>query len=137
MSTPLVVERDGAVVTLTLNRPDALNALNEPLKQALREAIGQLGEDHSCRAVVFAGAGRAFCVGQDLREHADTLRTGQSLSTVVEHYNPLVLALADLGKPIVAAVRGMAAGAGASLAFLADLRVGGPKTTFRMAFTGV
>src|SRR3954462_2224920 len=109
MSAPLLFERDGAGVTLTLNRPDPLTPLNEPLKQALRQAIAQVGEDHSCRAVVLAGAGRAFCVGQDLREHADTLRTGQSLSTVVEHYNPLVLAVADLGKPVVAAVRGMAA----------------------------
>src|SRR5688500_16377547 len=127
---PLLVDRDGAVVTLTLNRPDALNALNRPLNEALRAAVEAIGNDPAVRAVVLAGAGRAFCVGQDLREHVESLESpdGAPLSTVVEHYNPLVLALADLEVPVVAAVRGMAAGAGASLALLADFRVGGPKT---------
>jgi 2-(1,2-epoxy-1,2-dihydrophenyl)acetyl-CoA isomerase len=137
MDGPLKVDRHGAVVTLTLNRPDALNALNEPLKQALRSAIADLNGDRTCRAVVLAGAGRAFCVGQDLREHVESLAAGQALSTVVEHYNPLVLALTDLSRPVIAAVRGPAAGAGASLAFLADLRVGGPRTSFVTAFASI
>jgi 2-(1,2-epoxy-1,2-dihydrophenyl)acetyl-CoA isomerase len=134
---PLLVDRDGAVVTLTLNRPDALNALDVPLKLALRGAVDEIRTDHGVRAVVLAGAGRAFCVGQDLREHIESLGGPQPLSTVAEHYNPLVDALAGLDRPVVAAVRGMAAGAGASLAFLADLRVGGPKTAFLMAFANV
>ena len=137
MADPLLVDRDGAVVTLTLNRPDALNALDVPLKLALRDAVEEIRTDHGIRAVVLAGAGRAFCVGQDLREHIDSLGGPQPLSTVAEHYNPLVLAIAGLDRPVVAAVRGMAAGAGASLAFLADLRVGGPKTAFLMAFANV
>jgi 2-(1,2-epoxy-1,2-dihydrophenyl)acetyl-CoA isomerase len=137
---PLLIDRDGAVVTLTLNRPDALNALNLALKEALRAALDALRADETCRAVVLTGAGRAFCVGQDLREHATALESGGDgppLSTVVEHYNPLVMALAELEKPVVAAVRGMAAGAGASIALLADFRVGGPKTGFLMAFANV
>jgi len=137
MADPLLVDRDGAVVTLTLNRPDALNALDVPLKLALRDAVEEIRTDHGVRAVVLAGAGRAFCVGQDLREHVESLGGPQPLSTVAEHYNPLVLAIARLDRPVVAAVRGMAAGAGASLAFLADLRVGGPKTAFLMAFANV
>jgi len=137
---PLLIDRDGAVVTLTFNRPEALNALNRPLKEALREAVLALRTDADCRAVVLTGAGgRAFCVGQDLREHVADLESGSTapLATVVEHYNPLVLGLAELGKPVVAAVRGMAAGAGASLALLADFRVGGPRTGFLMAFANV
>jgi 2-(1,2-epoxy-1,2-dihydrophenyl)acetyl-CoA isomerase len=137
---PLLVERDGAVVTLTLNRPDSMNSLNVDLKNALRDTVAALATDDGCRAVVLTGAGRAFCVGQDLREHVAGLESdaeGPPLSTVVEHYNPLVLGLAGMPKPVVAAVRGMAAGAGASLALLADFRIGGPKTAFLMAFANV
>jgi 2-(1,2-epoxy-1,2-dihydrophenyl)acetyl-CoA isomerase len=136
---PLLIDRSGPVVTLTLNRPAALNAFNLALKEALHAAVEDLRTDPDCRAVVLTGAGRAFCVGQDLREHVASLESGagQPLATVVEHYNPIVLTLADLDKPVVAAVRGMAAGAGASLAFLADFRVGGPKTGFLMAFANV
>jgi 2-(1,2-epoxy-1,2-dihydrophenyl)acetyl-CoA isomerase len=135
----LLVERDGAVVTLTLNRPDALNALDVPLKEALRDTLAELAGDGTCRAVVLAGAGRAFCVGQDLREHVGLLESGSTapLGTVPEHYNPIARQLAELPKPVVAAVRGMAAGAGASLALLADFRIGGPKTAFLMAFANV
>jgi 2-(1,2-epoxy-1,2-dihydrophenyl)acetyl-CoA isomerase len=133
----LLVDKDGAVTTLTLNRPDALNALDVPLKLALRAAVDDIRADRGCRAVVLTGAGRAFCVGQDLREHVESLKTDDPLSTVTEHYNPLVLALAGLDRPVVAAVRGVAAGAGASLALLADFRIGGPKTGFLMAFANV
>src|SRR5688572_28479558 len=137
MTDPLLVSRDGAVTTLTLNRPDALNALDVPLKLALRGAVEEVRGDAGCRAVVLAGAGRAFCVGQDLREHVGSLTGPDPLATVTEHYNPLVLALAGLDRPVVAAVRGVAAGAGASLALLADFRIGGPKTGFLMAFANV
>jgi 2-(1,2-epoxy-1,2-dihydrophenyl)acetyl-CoA isomerase len=138
MTDPLLVTRDGGVVTLTLNRPESLNSLDVELKVALREAVAGLADDPTCRAVLLAGAGRAFCVGQDLREHVATLADpGNPLATVVEHYNPLVRALADLPRPVVAAVRGMAAGAGASLALLADFRIGGPGTGFLMAFANV
>lgn len=133
----LLVDKDGPVTTVTLNRPDALNALDVPLKLALKDAVDEIGADRGCRAVVLAGAGRAFCVGQDLREHVESLGGSDPLSTVTEHYNPLVLALAGLDRPVVAAVRGVAAGAGASLALLADFRIGGPKTGFLMAFANV
>jgi 2-(1,2-epoxy-1,2-dihydrophenyl)acetyl-CoA isomerase len=133
----LLVDRDGPVTTVTLNRPEALNALDVPLKLALKDAVDEIGADRGCRAVVLTGAGRAFCVGQDLREHVESLGGPDPLSTVTEHYNPLVLALAGLDRPVVAAVRGVAAGAGASLALLADFRIGGPKTGFLMAFANV
>ncbi|GAA0740519.1 enoyl-CoA hydratase/isomerase family protein [Dactylosporangium roseum] len=140
MTDVLLVDRsDTGVATLTLNRPDALNALDVALKVALRASLEELSDDPSVRAVVLTGAGRAFCVGQDLREHVASLESGEgsSLSTVTEHYNPVAELIAGMPKPVVAAVRGMAAGAGASLALLADFRVGGPKTGFLMAFANV
>jgi 2-(1,2-epoxy-1,2-dihydrophenyl)acetyl-CoA isomerase len=140
MTDELLVERDGAVVTLTFNRPDSLNSLNRSLKTALRDALESLTRDRSCRAVVLTGAGgRAFCVGQDLREHVDVLAAEDSdpLGTVLSQYNPITTMLATLDRPVVAAVRGMAAGAGASLALLCDFRIGGPKTAFLMAFANV
>jgi 2-(1,2-epoxy-1,2-dihydrophenyl)acetyl-CoA isomerase len=134
----LLVDRDEAVVTLTLNRPEAMNALDVGLKEALRDTLADLAGDQSCRAIVLAGAGGAFCVGQDLREHAAQLESGRTdLDTVRAHYNPIAQRLASMPKPVVAAVRGMAAGAGASFTLLADFRIGGPKTRFLMAFANV
>ena len=117
-----------------------MNALDMALKEALRDTLAELETDRSCRAVVLAGAGRAFCAGQDLREHVahpGSSGAADPLATVRAHYNPIAARLADLPKPVVAAVRGMAAGAGASLAFLADFRIGGPTTSFLMAFAKV
>jgi 2-(1,2-epoxy-1,2-dihydrophenyl)acetyl-CoA isomerase len=135
----LLVERVDGIATLTLNRPESLNSLDLALKEALRDALTDLAADSSCRAILLTGAGRAFCVGQDLREHVETLESGtvDPLATVREHYNPIATLLAEMDKPVVAAVRGMAAGAGASLAMLADFRVGGPRTGFLMAFANV
>ncbi|MEU2168573.1 enoyl-CoA hydratase/isomerase family protein [Micromonospora chersina] len=138
MTEPLLVDRTDAVVTVTLNRPTAMNSLDVALKEALRDTLAELEADRSCRAVVLAGAGGSFSAGQDLREHVQTLESdADPLGTVRAHYNPIAARLANLPKPVVAAVRGMAAGAGASLAFLADFRIGGPKTRFLMAFAGV
>jgi len=134
----LLIDRTDAVVTLTLNRPDAMNALDVELKEALRDTLASIETDRSVRAVVLTGAGKAFCVGQDLREHARDLGKGATeLDTVRQHYNPIAQRLASLPKPVIAAVRGTAAGAGASLALLADFRIGGPRTTFLMAFANV
>jgi 2-(1,2-epoxy-1,2-dihydrophenyl)acetyl-CoA isomerase len=142
MSDSLLVTVEEGVATLTLNRPESLNSLDTALKEALSEAVTSVAADDRVRAVVLAGAGRAFCVGQDLREHVGSLEASAAsgkgpLDTVLVHYNPLVLALAGMPKPVVAAVRGPAAGAGASLALLADFRIGGPGTSFLMAFANV
>lgn len=140
MTDALLVDRADGVATLTLNRPDSLNSLDTPTKEALRDTLADVGADPAIRAVVLTGAGRAFCVGQDLREHVqslDTAEQGESLSTVREHYNPIVRTITEMPKPVVAAVRGMAAGAGASLAFVCDFRIGGPKTAFLLAFANV
>jgi 2-(1,2-epoxy-1,2-dihydrophenyl)acetyl-CoA isomerase len=135
----LTVERGGGVATITLRRPESMNSLSVELKEALLAALADVRDDDRVRAVVLAGAGRAFCVGQDLREHAALLAAGDPapLSTVRSHYNPITLGIAQLPKPVVAAVRGMAAGAGAGFAFAADFRIGGPSTGFLLAFANV
>jgi 2-(1,2-epoxy-1,2-dihydrophenyl)acetyl-CoA isomerase len=126
------------VATITLDRPDSLNSLTVAAKLALLGALQRAREDDTVRAVVLTGAGRAFCVGQDLREHADGLAAGDlDLSTVTEHYNPIIEALVGLPKPVIAAVNGMAAGAGASLAFACDIRIASDKAAFLMAFANV
>ncbi len=111
MTDALLVERADGVATLTLNRPDSLNSLDTPTKEALRDTLANLAADQDVRAVVLTGAGRAFCVGQDLREHVESLETGMgaSLSTVREHYNPIASLIVEMPKPVIAAVRGMAA----------------------------
>lgn len=138
-STVLTVADADGVRTLTLNRPDAFNSLTVDLKQALLTEVQRAAGDETVRAVVLTGSGRAFCAGQDLREHAALLDAGdpEPLSTVSEHYNPLISALATLPKPTIAAVNGMAAGAGASLAFACDLRVAAGSAQFLMAFAKI
>jgi 2-(1,2-epoxy-1,2-dihydrophenyl)acetyl-CoA isomerase len=129
----LRVEVADAVATITLDRPDALNALTVALKEELRAAFDAVAADPAVRAVVLTGAGRAFCAGQDLRERlepdaaplADELRL---------RYNPLIRAMRSLDKPIVGAINGVAAGAGASLAFACDLRIAAESATFQLAF---
>jgi 2-(1,2-epoxy-1,2-dihydrophenyl)acetyl-CoA isomerase len=129
---------DGAVATITLNRPEALNSLTVELKVSLREALERAAADDAVRAVVLTGAGRAFCAGQDLREHATGLEAGDtSIDTVRSHYNPIVRAITELPKPVVAAVNGMAAGAGASLTFACDFRIAAESASFLMAFARV
>jgi len=126
------------VATITLDRPEARNALNTATKEALLAALTEVHADDAVRAVVVTGAGRAFCVGQDLREHADTLAAGGDVQdTVRAHYNPIALAIATMPKPVVAAVNGPAAGAGAGFAFAADLRLASERASFVTAFAGI
>jgi 2-(1,2-epoxy-1,2-dihydrophenyl)acetyl-CoA isomerase len=127
-----------AVATITLDRPEAMNSLTAALKTELLGALERARGDDGVRAVLLTGAGRAFCAGQDLREHADNLEAGRGLDgTVRDHYNPIVRAITGMGKPVVAAVNGVAAGAGASLAFACDLRVASERAKFAMAFAGI
>lgn len=138
-TTSVVVTADGGVVTVRLARPDAMNALDVPTKVALRDALATAAEDTAARCVVLTGTGRAFCVGQDLREHVRLLGEGSDVlgTTVAEHYNPIALTLATMPKPVVAAVNGVAAGAGAAFAFAADLRILAESAGFNLAFTGI
>ncbi|NBE95988.1 enoyl-CoA hydratase [Nonomuraea sp. KC401] len=127
-----------AVATITLDRPDAMNSLTAETKQALLDALRGAADDPAVRAVLLTGSGRAFCAGQDLREHAANLEAGRGLAdTVRAHYNPIVELITTMGKPVVAAVNGVAAGAGASIAFACDLRVASEKAKFALAFAGI
>ncbi|WP_340558249.1 enoyl-CoA hydratase-related protein [Streptomyces sp. GSL17-111] len=127
------------LATITLNRPEAMNALDNELKNALRDALRKAADDPEVRAVLLTGAGRAFCVGQDLKEHVGALEEhgGGALTTVEEHYNPITLTIATMPKPVVAAVNGVAAGAGAGFAFAADHRIVADTAAFTTAFAGV
>jgi 2-(1,2-epoxy-1,2-dihydrophenyl)acetyl-CoA isomerase len=126
------------VATITLDRPEALNSLTNAMKVSLLATLQNARGDEQVRAVVLTGAGRGFCVGQDLKEHAEGLAAGdKELSTVTEHYNPIIEAITSLPKPVIAAVNGMAAGAGASLALACDIRIAADSAGFLMAFARV
>ena len=140
MTEPVRYEVSEGIATITLDRPDAMNGLDVATKEALLEAVRRAESDDSARCVVLTGSGRAFCVGQDLKEHISILESSDAESlfrTVEEHYNPIVTALATMPKPVVAAVNGVAAGAGASLAFACDFRILADQAGFNLAFTGV
>lgn len=135
----LLVDDTDGVRTLILNRPEAFNALTVELKETLLAELRWAATEPSVRAVVISGAGRAFSAGQDLREHIEVLNADSRspMSTVDEHYNPLVRAITTLPKPVIAAVNGTAAGAGASLAYACDLRIAAESAKFLLAFAGV
>ncbi|MGW1543899.1 2-cyclohexenylcarbonyl CoA isomerase [Streptomyces sp. NPDC002309] len=144
MADTVLYEVNDGLATITLNRPEAMNALNIETKVALRDAVRSAGADEAVRAVLLTAAGdRAFCVGQDLKEHIGLLAAdrdageGQTMSTVREHYNPIVWALTDMAKPVVAGVNGVAAGAGFGFALAADYRVVADTAAFNTSFAGV
>ncbi|MEU3525983.1 enoyl-CoA hydratase-related protein [Streptomyces sp. NPDC038707] len=144
MADTVLYEVSDGLATITLNRPEAMNALNIATKAALREAAEAAAGDTAVRAILLTAAGeRAFCVGQDLKEHIGLLASdretgaGQTMSTVKEHYNPIVRALAGAPKPVVAAVNGVAAGAGFGFALAADYRLVADTAAFNTSFAGV
>src|SRR5215472_15370970 len=108
------------------------------MKDALLEALGLAAAEPAIRAVVLTGAGEAFCAGQDLREHADVLASGgEPTATVRRHYNPIITTIMTMPKPVIAAVNGTAAGAGASLALACDFRIAAQRASLLMAFARV
>ncbi|GHE04551.1 enoyl-CoA hydratase/isomerase family protein [Streptomyces alanosinicus] len=144
MADTVLYEVSDGLATITLNRPEAMNALNIATKAALREAAESAAGDTAVRAILLTAAGdRAFCVGQDLKEHIGLLAadretgSGQTMSTVKEHYNPIVKALAGAPKPVLAAVNGVAAGAGFGFALAADYRLVADTAAFNTSFAGV
>ncbi|MFJ7148596.1 enoyl-CoA hydratase/isomerase family protein [Streptomyces sp. NPDC100445] len=144
MTDTVLYEVSDGLATITLNRPEAMNALDIATKTALREAAESAASDTAVRAILLTAAGdRAFCVGQDLKEHIGLLArdretgSGQTMSTVREHYNPIVRALTGAPKPVVAAVNGVAAGAGFGFALAADHRVVADTAAFNTSFAGV
>ena len=128
------MRRDGAVQTIVLNRPDVLNAFNADMHKALAAALKDARTD-DVRAVVITGAGRGFCVGQDLNEFRDA--TGDIADRLRASYHPNILAIRALEKPVIAAVNGAAAGAGLSLACACDIRIASDAAAFVPAFVNI
>ena len=134
MADEVLTRRDGAVLTITFNRPEVYNAFNRELHAALHEALTEAVDD-SVRAVVITGAGKGFCAGQDLKEFGSV---SDSIGDALEQtYHPNVRAVRSLAKPVIAAVNGPAAGAGLSFACACDLRVASSSATFVPGFIGI
>ena len=135
----VLVSVEAGVLTLTLNRPEKLNALNPEMHQALRHGLERAADEPEIRALLITGAGRGFCTGQDLSERdvsagAAPIDLSVSLGS---HYNPLVRRLRALPKPVVCAVNGVAAGAGANIAFACDVVLAGRSASFVQAFSRI
>ena len=124
------------VLTITFNRPDKFNSFNRELALGVQRALKEAAQDAQIRCVLITGNGKAFCAGQDLSEAMDA--KGPDLSTIVsEHYNPIILAIRKLAKPVIAAVNGVAAGAGANIALACDIVVAHEKASFIQAFSKI
>jgi len=132
--TEVLTAREGAALTITLNRPDVFNALNRALHAALRSALEEAA-DPEVRAVVITGAGRGFCAGQDLREFEEV--QADVAAALEETYHPNIRLIRGLRKPVIAAVNGPVAGAGLSLASACDVRVASSAASFVPGFVGI
>ncbi len=138
-SGAILLDLTDGVATVTMNRPEAMNSLDIATKNLLLATLRQVADDPGVRCVVLTGTGRAFCVGQDLKEHIALLsnRDESLWSTVAEHYNPIVELISTMNKPVIAAINGVAAGAGAAFTFAADLRIIADTASFNLAFAGI
>ena len=135
---PILVDRREGFRVVTLNRPDRLNAFNEAMLQALAEAIDAAQADESCRALMITGQGRGFCAGQDLSDRL--AKPGETVvlgATQEAYYNPLVRKLRALPFPVLAAVNGVAAGAGCNIALACDIAIAGRSASFVQAFARI
>ncbi len=136
MYNTIQYEINEGVATLTMNRPDRFNAFNEEMSAEFIDAIKKCSKDESARVLVISGAGKAFCSGQDLKDVEGA--KGRSLSeSVLRRYNPMILGLREMAKPVIAKVNGVAAGAGASLAFACDIVVASEQAVFVEAFVNI
>ena len=138
-AAPILVQDRAGVRTLTFNRPSAFNSFDLALKSATLTALVDAAADESVRVVVITGAGRAFSAGQDLKEHLQLVKADDPriATTVRDFYNPAITLITGMRKPVLAAVNGAAAGAGAAFAYACDLRIASTDATFSMAFAGV
>lgn len=129
----ILSEKIGNVAVIKLNRPEKFNSFNREMAMQLQDALDNAEKDSTIRAILFTGAGKAFCAGQDLSEAIDA--SGPGIEKIVnEHYNPIILRLRKIEKPIVCAVNGVAAGAGANIALACDIVVAGMSAAFTQAF---
>ncbi len=135
-SNTIKIENRGAVVILSLNRPEVFHSFNREMSHALLEALSTAEEDNNIRAIIITGSGKAFSAGQDLTEA--TAVDGPTIENILnEHYNPLVRSIRSMNKPIIAAVNGIAAGAGANLALCCDIILASNQSSFIQAFSKI
>ena len=138
MSDTILVTTDGPLRMITLNRPDKLNAFNEEMHLAFRAALQSAKDDDTCRAVLLTGAGRGFCAGQDLGDRDPAKGEVPDLGkTLRDFYNPHIRLISDMPKPIIAAVNGAAAGAGANIALACDIVLAARGAKFLQAFARI
>ncbi len=139
MSEPVVHSWNGGVLEITLNRPDRLNSFNDEMHAVMAECMATARDDARCRAVLLTGAGRGFCAGQDLSaRNPDAMDGPPDLGdTISRFYNPLIRSIRNLEKPIVCAVNGVAAGAGANLALACDIVLAARSAKFIQSFARV
>jgi len=138
MSSSVLVDRHEGWTVLTLNRPERLNAFNEEMHHRLAEALDAAGNDRNCRALLLTGTGRAFCAGQDLSDRVQGDGGPPDLGATLEaFYNPLIRRLRTIRKPVVCAVNGIAAGAGANIAFACDIVLAARTAKFIQSFSKI
>ncbi|WP_312312450.1 enoyl-CoA hydratase-related protein [Empedobacter brevis] len=135
-STSILYTQEGGIATITLNRPSVFNSFNQEMIKTLQHHLDVAAQDVSVRAVVLTATGKAFCAGQDLGEVLEEKEIDFN-KIVTENYNPLVLKIRNMDKPVVAAVNGVAAGAGANLALACDIVVAKESANFIQAFSKI
>lgn len=131
---PILFTIEGGIATITLNRPDKLNSFNREMALLLQQKLDECASLHTIRCVYITGAGKGFCAGQDLAEVVDPQGPGMQ-RILSEHYNPIITRIRNLPKPVVAAVNGVAAGAGANIALACDIVVAAQSASFIQAFS--
>ncbi|ARN77165.1 2-(1,2-epoxy-1,2-dihydrophenyl)acetyl-CoA isomerase [Nonlabens spongiae] len=136
MSTSIELNISNSIATITLNRPKVFNSFNKEMAFALQEALDRCKED-DVRAVMITGNGKAFCAGQDIQEITDSEKNPGFEAILDDHYNPIVQRIRDLEKPVIAAVNGVAAGAGANIALCCDVVIATESAAFIQAFSKI
>lgn len=132
----LIISKNNGVCELRLNRPDVFNSFNKNMAMALQKALDDCASDAEIRTIVITGEGKAFCAGQDLAEATDP--NGPELKSIVrEHYNPIIRRIREIEKPVIAAVNGVAAGAGANIALACDITFAKESASFIQAFSKI
>ena len=134
---PIITTSDNGIGIIKLNRPKAYNSVNKPLALSFQQSMDQLAEDPSVRVVMITGEGKAFCAGQDLTEVTSPELNPGFKSILEEHYAPIITRLREIPKPVVAAVNGVAAGAGANIALACDIVIAKESAAFIQAFSAI